>query len=179
MFGKMNILSKHSMEILCFLGRNYREKYHTRELVRRLGMGLGTASKCLRILEKEELLIKENLGRLTLYQANMENPLLKELKLVFTLMEIDGLIKELKEVSSRIILFGSCATGEDTEQSDIDLFVLTEDVKSANKILEKYQTSRKVSQVVMDSLEFRNLKKKDMPFYSRILKGRILYEIPV
>lgn len=179
MFEKMNILSRYPMKILCFLGRNYMEKYHTRELVRRLNMGLGTASKCLKILEEEELLTKESLGRLSLYQANMENPLLKELKIVFTLMEIDGLIKTLKKVSSRIILFGSCADGEDLEQSDIDILILTEDAKSVNKLLDEYKIQRKVSAVIMDDAEFRNLKKKDKPFYSRIMKGRLLYEVPV
>ena len=157
------------------------EKYHTREIVRQLNLSLGTASKNLRILEEEELIIKENLGRLTIYQANMENPLLKELKIVFTLMEIDGLIKELKEFSSKIILFGSCATGEDRQESDIDLVVLTGDIRHANKLVEKHQMdiSRKISPIIMEEVEFRHLKKEDKPFYSRVMKGRTLYEISV
>ena len=168
MFGKMNIPSRHAMRILCFLGRNYMEKYHTREIVRQLNLSLGTASKNLRILEEEELIIKENLGRLTIYQANMENPLLKELK-------------ELKEFSSKIILFGSCATGEDRQESDIDLVVLTGDIRHANKLVEKHQMdiSRKISPIIMEEVEFRHLKKEDKPFYSRVMKGRTLYEISV
>jgi predicted nucleotidyltransferase len=41
-------------------------------------------------------------------------------------MEINTLIQRLKETSSRIILFGSCATGEDTADSDIDIFIETQ-----------------------------------------------------
>ena len=83
----MNIFSKPSLKILCFLGRRYREQYHTRELVRRLEIGLGSASRYLRILEKEGLVLKEEKGKLSIYKANMESPLLKELKIVFTLLE--------------------------------------------------------------------------------------------
>ncbi len=62
MFQNMNIFSKTSLKMICFLGRRYREEYHTRELVRRLEIGLGSASRYLRILEKEELVIKEEKG---------------------------------------------------------------------------------------------------------------------
>jgi len=53
MFQNMNIFSKPSLKMICFLGRRYREEYHTRELVRRLKIGLGSASRYLRILERK------------------------------------------------------------------------------------------------------------------------------
>ncbi len=181
MFQNMNIFSKPSLKMICFLGRRYREEYHTRELVRRLEIGLGSASRYLRILEKEELVIKEEKGKLNIYRANMENPLLKELKLVFTLMEIDEMVKDLKKVSSQIILFGSCSEGEDSEESDIDLFILSDEGKHVNKKIDQYQNKiqRKISPVIVNDTELRTLKKKDKPFYTRIKKGRTLHEISI
>lgn len=177
----MNILSKPSLKILCFLGRRYRGEYHTRELVRQLKIGLGSASRYLKILEKEKLVIKEEKGKLSIYKANMENSLLRELKVVFTLLEIDELIKDLKNVSSQIILFGSCAKGEDSEESDIDLFVLSNKGKLVNKIISSHQNriERKISPVIVNDMELRTLKQKDKPFYSQIKKGRILYEVSI
>jgi len=177
----MNILSKPSLKIICFLGRRYREEYHTRELVRQLKIGLGSASRYLKILEKEGLVIKEEKGKLGIYKANMENLLLKELKVVFTLLEIDEMIKDLKSVSNQIILFGSCADGEDTEESDIDLFVLSDKGKSVNKIISNHQNKieRKISPVIVNYMELRTLKQKYRPFYSRIKKGRVLHEISI
>lgn len=177
----MNIFSKSSLKILCFLGRRYREGYHTRGLVRRLEIGLGSASRYLGILEKEELVIKEAKGKLSIYKANMENPLLKELKVVFTIMEIDEMIKDLRKVSSQLILFGSCAHGEDSEESDIDLFILSNKGKQINKTIEGYQNKikRKISPIIVNDTELRTLKQKDKPFYSRIKKGRILHEISI
>ncbi len=181
MFQLMNIFSKPSLKIICFLGRRYREEYHTRELVRRLEIGLGSASRYLRILEEGELVIKEEKGKLNIYRANMESPLLKELKVVFTLMEIDEMIKDLRNVSAQIILFGSCANGEDTPESDIDLFILSDKGKLASKTIEAYQNKikRKISPVIVNDRELRTLRQKDKPFYSRIKKGRILHEVSI
>jgi len=175
----MNILSKPSLQIICFLGRRYREGYHTRELVRRLGIGLGTASEYLRMLEKEELVIKEERGKLTIYSANMENPLLRELKVAFTLLELDEMLKDLRKFSQKIILFGSCADGEDTEESDVDILILSENKKLVNDVIDKHQSeiSRKISYIIVDDTEFRTLRDKDKPFYSQIKKGMLLYEI--
>ncbi|MEN4017545.1 MAG: nucleotidyltransferase domain-containing protein [Methanobacterium sp.] len=177
----MNILSKPSLKILCFLGKRYREEYHTREIVRRLKIGLGSASRYLKVLEEEELVIKSEIGKLSLYKANMESPLLKELKIVFTLLEIDEMIKDLKADSDQIILFGSCADGEDTEESDIDLFVLSDDGKQVNRIINKHQRiiERKISPIIVNNAELRTLQQKDTPFYSRIKKGRVLHEISI
>ncbi|UTB32426.1 MAG: nucleotidyltransferase domain-containing protein [Methanobacterium sp. ERen5] len=181
MFQKMNILSKPSLKLLCFLGRRYREEYHTREIVRKLDISLGSASRSLNILENEELVNKEEKGKLSRYKANMENPILRELKILFTLMEIEELIKDLKLMSNQIILYGSCATGEDTQDSDIDLFIKSNNSKKVNKSINNHQKhiERTVSLVVFDDMELRTLKEKDMPFYSRIKKGRLLYEVSV
>jgi len=181
MFEKMNIFNGPSLRILRFLGRKYREDYHTRELVRKLGISLGTASKCLKTLEQEDLLIKKERGRLSIYQANMENPILRELKLLFTIIDLEDLINDIKNKSDRIILFGSCATGEDTSESDIDLFILTDKARSINKIIDIHQKeiSRHISPVIVTNKEFRELRDEDRAFYSQIMKGRSLYEVSV
>ncbi|BDZ70608.1 hypothetical protein GCM10025861_11250 [Methanobacterium petrolearium] len=142
---------------------------------------MGSASRYLKILEKEELVLKEEKGKLTIYKANMESPLLKELKIIFTMMEIDEMIKDLKNISSRIILFGSCAEGEDHNQSDIDLLILSDKEKEVNRVLDQHQNmiQRKISPVILNDTGFRELSHRDKPFYLRIKKGRILYEIPV
>jgi len=181
MFGKMNIFAKPSIKILCFLGRRYREEYHTRELVRRLGIGLGSASEYLRMLEKEELVMKSERGKLSIYRANMENPLLRELKVVFTLMEIDEMVKDLMNFSEKIILFGSCANGEDIKESDIDLLILSENKKQVNELIDEHQRkiSRKISPIIVNDTEFRTLRDEDKPFYSQIKKGMLIYEVSV
>lgn len=181
MFEKMNIFSKPSLKILCFLGRRYREEYHMRELVRKLEIGLGSASKYLNMLEQECLVTKEEKGKLSIYKANMENPLLKELKVIFTMLEIDEMVNDLMTISNQIILFGSCADGEDSDKSDIDLFILSDKMKHVNKKINQHQVNitRRISPIIVDDAELRTMRENDKPFYSRIKKGKILYETSI
>ncbi len=167
-----------SIQIIRYLGRRYRDGYYVREISRNLGISLGAASQSLRTLEEAGLVLKEHKGRLVIYRANMQNFLLREFKILFTLLEIDPFILRLIEVSSRIILFGSCATGEDTIDSDIDIFIESDKKREVVMLHDRYQEeiSRKISTITLDGFEFRNLELKDRPLYERINMGKVIHE---
>lgn len=178
MFIKMNIFSITSIQIIRYLGRRYRDGYYVREISRNLGIGLGSASQSLRVLEEAGLVAKEHKGRLVIYRANIQNFLLREFKILLTLLEIDPFILCLKNISSRIILFGSCATGEDTIDSDIDIFIESDTKKEVLMLHDRYQEEipRKISPIILDASEFRNLELKDRPLYERINMGKVIHE---
>ena len=108
----------------------------------------------------------------------MRNFLLRELKILLTLLEIDPFILRLKEISSRIILFGSCAAGEDTIESDIDIFIESDNKRKVAMIHDHYQEEipRKISPIILDASEFRKLELKDRPLYERINMGKVIHE---
>lgn len=179
MFEIMNICSKSNLLIIKFLGRRYRKGFYVRELANELDIGLGTASKSLRLLADAGLVVKEKKGRLVIYSANMENVLFREFKILLTLMEIDSLIWSVKAVSSEIIMFGSCATGEDTVESDIDIFIEADNKQEILGLVENYQkkTEREISPIVMNSHEFMVLRTKNKTLFERINTGKILHKI--
>jgi predicted nucleotidyltransferase len=178
MFKTMNVFSKPSIQIIQYLGRRYRDGYYVREISRNLGIGLGSASQSLRTLEEAGLVLKEHKGRLVIYGANMQNFLLREFKILLTLLEIDPLISHLKDVSSRIIIFGSCASGDDTIDSDIDIFIESDNRREVAELHDRYQEDipRKISPIILDASEFRNLEVKDRPLYERINMGKVIHE---
>ena len=178
MFKIMNIFSTPSIQIISYLGRRYRDGYYVREISRNLSISLGSASQSLRTLEEAGLVLKENKGRLVIYRANMKNFLLREFKILLTLLEIDSFILRLKDISSRIILFGSCATGEDTIDSDIDIFTESDNQRIVAQLHDSYQENipRRISPIILDSSEFRNLEVKDRPLYERINMGKVIHE---
>ncbi|MCX9076060.1 MAG: nucleotidyltransferase domain-containing protein [Candidatus Methanoperedens sp.] len=178
MFKIMNIFSKPSIQIICYLGRRYRDGYYVREISRNLDISLGSASQSLRTLEEAGLVLKEHRGRLVIYRANMRNFLLREFKILLTLLEIDPFILRLKEISSRIILFGSCAAGEDTIESDIDIFIESDNKRKVAMIHDHYQEEipRKISPIILEASEFRILELKDRPLYERINMGKVIHE---
>jgi predicted nucleotidyltransferase len=178
MFMNLNIFSRPCLLCIRFLGRNYREGFYVREIAKLLHIGLGSASMCLKELKGEGLLVQERRGRLVIYRADVHNPLLREFKILFTLAELSPLTRDLSALSSRIILFGSCASGEDTDESDADLLIETEEARGTEAVLREHSRNmeRKVSPVILTPREFRALREKDRPLQERILKGRVLHE---
>ena len=57
------------------------------------------------------------------------------LKILFNLSELSELVRKLRDTSKKIILFGSSAEGTDSNESDIDLLILTSDKKQGEKAM--------------------------------------------
>jgi len=93
-----------------------------------------------------------------------------------TTTELNPLVENLKKTAEKIILFGSCATGDDTLDSDIDLFILTQDIQRVNEYLKKKHLERKIQAVVVNATGLVKLKEKDKAFYQEINKGMILWD---
>lgn len=132
-----------------------------------------------RILETEvrrKFVVKEKTGNLSYYFVDLENPLVREAKISKTLGEIAELINQIKEDSVKIILFGSCAKGEDTADSDIDLLVLANRKGVIQEAVRRQKTERIVRVITKTYPEWVSLPKENAYLYSEINKGRVLWE---
>ena len=101
--------------------------FQIRQASRLSQIAFPSARNYLLLLEKEGLLKKVSGPIFSYFIANRESCLFKRLKTNDLLLRIEesGLIrKQLKrEHPDCIVLFGSAARGEDTEKSDLDIFV--------------------------------------------------------
>ncbi|WP_048152563.1 ArsR family transcriptional regulator [Methanolacinia paynteri] len=172
-----NICSEKSAIIVRFLGRRYNDSFYVREIAKELNLSLGPVSETLKELEKAGLLIRKERGRIVTYRANMESPVLREMKVFITLLECAGFLKELEKAALRVVLFGSCARGDDTSESDIDILIDTDDKETVESVvnLNEYIGGRKLSAIVLSPGEFRALREKDRPFYERVMQGKELF----
>lgn len=176
MFSMANICSEKSFILIRFLGRRYNESFYVRELAKELNLSLGPVSETLKELECEGVLVRKEKGRMVTYRANMESSVLREMKIIITLLELRELLKELEKTALRVILFGSCARGDDTFESDIDLLIETDEKGPASSAVNssEFIEGRKLSAIILSPGEFRALKKNDKPFYERVMQGKTL-----
>lgn len=132
----------------------------------------------LRSFANLSLLLREKQGRMLFYKANMDNPVVRQLKILFTLFQLDDLIKQAKSSSQRIILFGSSAEGTDVKESDIDLLLLTNDkpqlIDTVHKLNAKSQ--RRIAPIILDPQGFSKLRREDTALFDRISRGMILWQ---
>ncbi len=170
MFMLMN--NKSSLNVLKFLIEN-KGKYHVRHISRKTELSLGFVSRVLRDLFENELILVEKKGRMMLYNVNDKNPVVKQIKVLLTMMNLYPLIKELRVIVRRIILFGSAFRGENTPDSDIDLFIMSNDSQKIRAVIRK---NPKIVPIIMNSAEYTNLKEADFALYDQINRGIVLWE---
>jgi predicted nucleotidyltransferase len=89
---------------------------------------------------------------------------------------LTDLTRDLNRVTTNFILYGSCAKGEDTYESDIDLFIETLDKEAVHTILSKHRRkmTREISPLVNTPDETYRLKAKDKILFANIQQGIIL-----
>jgi len=112
------------------------------------------------------------------YRLNLSNPVSREFKVLFNIMDLRQLIDDLKNYTERIILFGSGAEGKDARDSDLDLFILTSEPSVVRDVVRRAQKKllRHLSTIIVDAQGEIRLRRDERPLYDNISKGRILSE---
>jgi len=174
MFEEMNITSL-GLQILTFLARNPNKQLYIREIARNIGKSVGGTHKTLKLLKEMDFVKENKSGKNLYYQINPMNPSIKNFKIFMTINELTPLVNKLKKISEKIILFGSCADGEDTTESDIDLLVLTNEKEKVNKKILNIKFNRKIQAVVVNTSDLIKIKEKDKAFYQEINTGITLW----
>lgn len=177
MLNKMNI-TPTSLTILSQLAEDPMREFYQREIAEEAKVSLGSANHLLKDLVAREIVILEKRGKMFFYKINLDNPVTRQFKILFNIMYLDGLVRELRVSCKRLVLFGSCADGTDVKESDIDLFILTQNRNSVLQAIRKHERkiNRKVSPIILSPIEWTQLQKKDKPLYDNISKGLVLWQ---
>lgn len=174
---KLDFITPTMLKILYIFHEKPQQELHEREVMRKSETSKGSASRILKKLSQIGVLEKEKKGRMVFYRLNMKNAVARQFKVLFNIYSLNELVSGIKQHSRKIILFGSCAEGTDTEESDVDLFILTsEKGKIQSKVGSYKEAERRIAPVIVNSNEFAELKRKDRPLYDRILQGITLWE---
>lgn len=153
---------------------NPTSKLRVREIEKLLKLPLPSVIRYCKDLQKEGILTTIITGKVVFYTGNRANNnflLEKKLYNIKSLYE-SGLIEYLKiELSNpAIIVFGSYSKGEDTETSDIDLYIETPSKKETQ--LEKFEKILKRKIQIFKHKEIHEIKNKELA--DNIINGIVL-----
>ena len=168
-------LTRSEQIILKFFATHSGATLYESEIAKSIQISVGSANQSLKELSKKEMVSLEKRGNMNFYSLNLDNPLVRQFKITQTISELNGLINKLKPISKRVILFGSCAEGLDTENSDIDMAIVSQEEQEARKLIKQQKTTREIQSLIFNSKDFLALPDKDKPLYERIQKGIILW----
>ena len=169
MFNKLK-LTNTELNLLYYLSLQKEPKY-SKQISKETKISAGSASQSLRNLLNKSLIKCNIKGKEKYYYIDKDNHFIKHLKLSLNILSVNNIVNKLKKFSTKIILFGSYVTGLNTEESDIDLLIITNNKKKINEILNKYKSSYKISSIILSNIEYTLLKNKDKSLYKEINKG--------
>jgi predicted nucleotidyltransferase len=168
-------LTRSEQIILKFFATHSGGTLYESEIAKSIQISVGSANQSLKELSKKEMVSLEKRGNMNFYSLNLDNPLVRQFKITQTISELNGLINKLKPLTKRIILFGSCAEGLDTENSDIDMAIVSQEEQEVRKLIKQQKTTKEIQSLIFNSKDFLALPDKDKPLYERIQKGIILW----
>ena len=179
MVKKLDFIKPATLRVMETFFEDPLERLHEREVMRKSGVSKGSVNRILRELAGLGFLAREERGRMVFYGLNLRDSFVRQFKVLYNVWELRDFIDRIKQVSRKIILFGSCSDGTDAKESDIDMLIVTrekdivmESVSNFNRKAEK-----RISPIVVDNAELAGMRNGDEPLYERIERGIVLWEM--
>lgn len=153
--------TKERIKILSYI--LYEEEIRINKVAKELQMSKGLISKYVDILKKEKIVTKKK-KNITF----IESPLLKGIKILLSLNNIKTKIFKKNKKIKAAGIYGSVIKGTNTKDSDIDIWVLTEnatekDLAKISEELRKWNAKTKV--LFLTKEKIKKLQKEETVFY--------------
>jgi len=171
----MYIANRKGQDILDIFLNKPTTEHEQADIERQTGFSRTTIIKWLKYLLKEEFITSRTIGRSNLLRLNNEKTIVRLIKSLFIVSQLSNIwIKD-----TEIYLFGSCAWGDYTDNSDIDLLILGKVKRSEIvNLMENRgkQIKRNIHFQIFTHQEWSMMRKKDQAFYKRVEKDKIRLE---
>jgi len=168
-------------KVLSLLTKFSDREFYEREVARRLEISAGSANRALNELFTSGVVTRRREGKMFFYSINSNNATIIELKKIINLLLIEPLVESLKAMSSRVVLYGSCARGTDTYQSDLDLFVVSSDKQKVSNTINDFKFPRgyqniHIQPVIKTPVELLESGELERIFLEEVESGLVLWE---
>lgn len=137
-----------------------------------LRLSKGLVSKYFQILLKQKILKKEK-GKLFVSGT----PSVRAIKILLNVKNIDARIFSKYPFVTAAGLYGSCARGENNEESDVDLWIRLKDVdetKAASLTAEIRKRVKNSKVLFLSDKKIEKIRKEDTMFYHSLAFGSII-----
>jgi predicted nucleotidyltransferase len=178
---KPHLIATSNQKVLGLLAKFSDQEFYERELVRKLGISSGSANRALNELYSTGAVTRRREGKMYFYSIDSSASAVIELKKMINLMLIEPLVEELKKISNRIVLYGSCASGTDTSESDLDLFVVSNNKEDVSNSIGNFKFPRgyediHIQSVIKTPVELLEGEESERAFMEEIDRGIVLWE---
>ncbi len=177
-----HIITTNTQKVLSLLTKFSDQEFYEREVARSLEISAGSANRALNELFSSGVVTRRREGKMFFYSINSSNNTANiELKKIINLLLIEPLVEALKAISSRVVMYGSCAQGTDTSESDLDLFVVSNDKKNVSDAINNFRFPRgyeniHIQPVIKTPVDLLGSGESERTFLEEIESGLKLWE---
>ncbi len=153
--------------------------FSTRELAKAAGLSPAMASIALGYMEKTGIATLDRIGRTHQYRTNLESPLARQWKILFTTskMEESGLVKnivgKIPDLQC-ILIYGSTARGTDDEKSDLDLLIIAHNPPKSISLGLMGRFPNEINALIYSPAEWKKKASQNKVFYENVIYESIV-----
>ena len=164
-------------KILEYFLLNPTKKTYLNELAKTLEISPRSVKIYCDIFEKDDLIKREIIGNLHLFSTNNENFKIREFKRAFfinLLGELD--IQKVSDECVSIAIYGSHASGNYDEKSDIDLLIIGDEKHINKSLIVKIMNAidKEIQLNVISLITWEKMKKENDAFARSVIKNHVL-----
>ncbi len=176
-----HLIATINQKVLSLLAKFSDQEFYERQVARRLGISYGSANRALNELFSTGAVTRRREGKMYFYSMDSSTAAVIEFKKMVNLMLVEPLVEELKKMSSRIILYGSCALGTDTSESDLDLFAVSNSKEDVTNAISNFKFPRgyeniHIQSVIKTPVELLEGGEPERVFIEEVDRGIVLWE---
>ena len=165
-----------SQAILTFLCQNPQQSFYSGEIADKTELSKGGTNQSLRELAEQGALKTEKKGRMIFYSVDIKSPSIRQYKVWQNIASLEDLVRKIKPLAERVVLFGSCARGDDSQESDIDLLVVCQDKGRVRTLVPETKAKRRIQLLVKTPQEYVQLEDKEPIFFKEVERGIVLWQ---
>ncbi|MCX6668759.1 MAG: nucleotidyltransferase domain-containing protein [Methanothrix sp.] len=150
---------------------------HLTELARKLDISPGSAKTYCDELLRNDLILETNRANLRLFRLNREDFAVKEMIRAYHIILLKKLgIDDIAENCISLAIYGSFASGNMDERSDLDILVVGEEKDAdRDRVLElEGKLGREIQLTVLPYFRWEKMKKEGDKFVESILRNHVL-----
>ena len=177
----LHIIATVNQKVLSLLAKFSDKEFYERQIARKIGIAYGSANRALNELHSTGAIKRRQEGKMYFYSVDLSNATVTEFKKLINMTLIEPLAEELKNISNRIVLYGSCAQGTDTSQSDLDLFIVSHNKEQVAEVISNFSFPQgfediHIQPVIKSPTELLEAGESEQAFLEEVEQGIVLWE---
>lgn len=151
-------------------------EFYGQEIAQKVKCNKASVSLIMKKLFQKKLVSRTVRGHMKFYQINLKNPEIKRFKISSVLEKINPLLPKLELFSKKIILFGSGSRGDQTWNSDIDIFILSNEKEELRSALTEIKLDLPIKAIIKNQSEWSEMEISEPELYWEIKNGITLHD---